>query len=62
MKTKRKRTEAQIRSEVAYRAQRKGEKRLPGAYLSDEEAALLDEMAVTSGSKKNAILERNNFV
>lgn len=52
-----KRTEARIASQAKYQAKRAGRPRMPGLYLSQEEADLLERMAARCGSKKAALME-----
>ncbi|CAM3946504.1 hypothetical protein PLGE761_02405 [Pluralibacter gergoviae] len=49
-------TEAQKKAAATYRAKNSGKARLPGVLLTDDESALLNEMANRYGSKKGAIM------
>ena len=49
------RSAAQKRAESKYGEKRKSKPRLPGGYLSEEEAELLDSVAKDFPSKKAAI-------
>ena len=53
--TKGKRGAAPQAADGRYEAKRAGMARLPGGYLTQEEADLLDELAAIHGSKKAAI-------
>lgn len=55
--TKGKRGSAQQAADGRYEAKRSGMARLPGGYLTQEEADLLDELAAIHGSKKAAIFK-----
>ena len=55
--TDRKRGQAQQAADGRYEAKRAGMARLPGGYLTKEEADLLDELAAIHGSKKAAIFK-----
>lgn len=55
--TEDKRSKAQLAADEKYEGKRAGMARLPGGYLSEQEAALLDEMAALFGSKKAAIFK-----
>ena len=55
--TERKRGQAQQAADGRYEAKRAGMARLPGGYLTEAEAALLDELAAIHGSKKAAIFK-----
>ncbi|EKP0318723.1 hypothetical protein JFQ90_004005 [Aeromonas veronii] len=52
-----KRGEVQKAADRRYEKKRAGMARLPGGYLTQEEADLLDEMAAIYGSKKSAIFK-----
>ncbi len=52
-----KRSKAQLAADGRYEAKRAGMARLPGGYLTKEEADLLDELAAIHGSKKAAIFK-----
>ncbi|MGU5889751.1 hypothetical protein [Aeromonas hydrophila] len=52
-----KRGAAQKAADGRYEAKRAGMARLPGGYLTQEEAELLDELAAIYGSKKAAIFK-----
>ena len=55
--TERKRGQAQQAADGRYEAKRAGMARLLGGYLTEAEAALLDELAAIHGSKKAAIFK-----
>ncbi|QHM73252.1 hypothetical protein [Mixta intestinalis] len=50
-------TEAQRRAAANYRARNANRARLPGVFLTPEEAELLDELAEIYGTKRDAIIE-----
>jgi hypothetical protein len=52
-----KRGASQKAADSRYEAKRSGMSRLPGGYLTKEEADLLDELAAIYGSKKTAIFK-----
>lgn len=52
-----KRSKAQLAADRRYEKKRAGKPRLPSVYLTHEEAAILDEMALICGSKKAAIIK-----
>jgi hypothetical protein len=55
--TEDKRSKAQLAADERYATKRAGMARLPGGYLTQEEADLLDELAAIHGSKKAAIFK-----
>ena len=55
MPEKKERSKAQASADGRYEKKRAGMARLPGGYLNEEEADLLDAMAEVCGSKKAAI-------
>lgn len=57
MQKKKTRSATQIAAEQRYGDKRKSQPRLPGGYLSDEQAALLQRVALNYDSKKAAIFE-----
>ncbi|MCX8678634.1 hypothetical protein J3U22_03355 [Gilliamella sp. B2865] len=49
--------EKQRKNEQAYRDRNAGRPRLPGTYLTEDESALLKELAIIYGTQKAAIFE-----
>lgn len=52
-----KRSNSQLAADKRYEAKRKGLKRLPGGYLTEDEDKLLCEMGERYGNKKLAIFK-----